>query len=221
MAGLIPKFASLRDQAREILSESCFHYFDGGAEDEITLIENRDAWKRFKLVPRVLCDVSTVDTTWKFLGREHTCPLLVLQGILDQEFKAPIIVAPMSMQCWAHEEGELATAKAAAKCGLPYVFPSQNLTFCTHFGMFRDCLCFHRKDCKRSMNWKKSQLYCLKCTSLSKSTSLTRSDFLFCFSNEDFVKKLIQEYYELGARCFIVTVDAPLMGNRERHTENM
>eukprot|EP00210_Caulerpa_lentillifera_P002211 g2125.t1 len=174
MAGLIPKFASLRSQAKEIISDAAFHFFDGGAEDEITLEENRESWKRHKLVPRVLLDVTFVDTTWNFLG---------------QEFKAPIIVAPMSMQCWIHKEGELATAQAAANCGLPYglsMFSSKGLNEIDKLSQKPVVL---------------SQIYML--------------------NNEEFMASLFKEFYQLGARCFILTVDAPLLGNRERHTTNM
>ncbi len=88
--------------ARERLDGNAWEYFRGGAGDETTLRANRSALERWKLQPRVLVDVSAVDTATTVLGTHVT---------------APILVAPVALQKLAHPEGEAATARAAAAAG--------------------------------------------------------------------------------------------------------
>lgn len=79
-------------------------YFNGGALDSITLRANQDAYRRFYIKPRVLRDVSNVDTT------THVFP-----GGNDIPF--PCCVAPAAMQRMAHPDGEIATARACGAYG--------------------------------------------------------------------------------------------------------
>lgn len=75
-----------------------FDYYAGGANEEITLRENRAAFDRIKLRPRVLIDVSQRDQSTLVLG---------------EKMPSPIIIAPTGFIQLAHEEGELAMARAA------------------------------------------------------------------------------------------------------------
>jgi 4-hydroxymandelate oxidase len=88
--------------ARERLSQMAYDYYAGGAEDEITLRENREAFRRRFLRYRVLVDVAERDTRTSLLG--HQIPF-------------PVILAPTSMHQLAHPEGEIATASGAASLG--------------------------------------------------------------------------------------------------------
>ena len=88
--------------AEEKLDPGAYGYFAGGAGDEVTLDENVAAFRRLKLRPRVLVDVSAVTTEADVLGQRVSMPLLV---------------APMAYQRLAHPEGECATARAAARAG--------------------------------------------------------------------------------------------------------
>ena len=58
----------LRLLAKRRLPRAIFDFFDGGAEDEVTLRENRAAFERVRLLPRVLVDVSRVDTAIDLFG---------------------------------------------------------------------------------------------------------------------------------------------------------
>ena len=69
--------ADLRLLARQRLPRAVFDFFDGGAEDEQTLAENRAAFQRIKLVPRVLNNVSSVDLTATLLGAKSALPICV------------------------------------------------------------------------------------------------------------------------------------------------
>ncbi|HEX2627225.1 MAG TPA: alpha-hydroxy-acid oxidizing protein, partial [Candidatus Limnocylindrales bacterium] len=63
--------------AVERMSAAAYGYVAGGAWDEITLREIVEAWQRFRFVPRVLLDVSTVDVSGRFLGRRCALPIAV------------------------------------------------------------------------------------------------------------------------------------------------
>ncbi len=89
--------------APQHLSQMALDYYASGAWDEITLRDNRAAYERYKLRPRILLDVSHRSLTTKILG---------------QQIKMPILIAPMAVQCLAHPQGELVTAKVAADFGI-------------------------------------------------------------------------------------------------------
>jgi L-lactate dehydrogenase (cytochrome) len=97
--------SDLRKIARRQLPRGVFDYVDGGAEDEITLTANTAAFRRIEFRPRVLRDVGTVDPSTSLLGR----PLPI-----------PLVLAPTGFPRSVHPDGELATARAAARARLPY-----------------------------------------------------------------------------------------------------
>ena len=97
--------ADLRRLARRRLPRGVFGYIDGGAEDEVTLRANVTAYRRRRFAPRVLRDMSAVDTGATLLG--HPLP-------------APLVLAPTGFTRIADPAGELAVARAAARAGLPY-----------------------------------------------------------------------------------------------------
>ncbi len=95
----------LRLSAKRRLPRAVFDFIDGGAEDEITLRDNRAAFDRVRLLPRVLVDVSKIDTETRILG---------------QASKLPIVIAPTGAVGFGWRGGDVAIAKAAAACGMPY-----------------------------------------------------------------------------------------------------
>jgi isopentenyl diphosphate isomerase/L-lactate dehydrogenase-like FMN-dependent dehydrogenase len=88
--------------AERALELARFGYFAGGAEDERTLRENLAAFAGWRLRPRVLAEVRAVSTGTTVLGTDVSLPVLV---------------APVALQRLAHEDGEAATARAAAAAG--------------------------------------------------------------------------------------------------------
>ena len=95
--------------AQSRLSKMAFDYYRSGAWGEWTLQANIDAWKEIQLLPRTLVDVSTRDMRGELLG---------------MSFAFPLLIAPTAMQCMADPEGEVSTARAAAKAGVPIVLSS-------------------------------------------------------------------------------------------------
>ncbi|RWR81809.1 glycolate oxidase [Cinnamomum micranthum f. kanehirae] len=88
--------------AKEKLPKMVYDYYASGAEDQWTLQENRNAFSRILFRPRILIDVTKIDTTATVLGFK---------------ISMPIMIAPTSMQKMAHPEGEYATARAASAAG--------------------------------------------------------------------------------------------------------
>ena len=95
--------------AEEHLDPAAFAYYAGGAADEVTLRDNAPAWARHRLRPRVLVDVSSVDPATTILGT----PVAM-----------PVGVAPTALHGLARDEGEVATARAAARAGVLFCLSS-------------------------------------------------------------------------------------------------
>jgi L-lactate dehydrogenase (cytochrome) len=91
--------------ARRRLPSGAAGYLDGGGEDEWTLRRNREVFGEVEFVPRLLRDVSNVDTSTTVLG--SPVPL-------------PFVLSPVGGPRMFHHEGELAVARAARNARLPY-----------------------------------------------------------------------------------------------------
>src|SRR5687768_15362657 len=85
----------LRAIAKRRLPRAIFDFFDGGAEDEVTLRENRAAFERVRLLPKVLVDVAQVDTAVPLFGRKASLPLAIAPtgGISAGRYGAELILA--------------------------------------------------------------------------------------------------------------------------------
>jgi len=118
--------ADAERRAVSLLPPMVLGYYASGAEDETTLTDNLASWRRWRILPRVLVDVSRVDT------RAALC--FFSRGGADSSFKrllplsAPILVAPMAMMKLAHREGEIAMARAARAAGLEMVVSTMGTT---------------------------------------------------------------------------------------------
>ena len=95
----------LRRIAKRRLPGGVFDYIDGAAEDEVTLGRNTGGFDDIEFRPRVLRDVSAIDTSTEVLG--NRIPL-------------PLIMAPTGFGRIADPAGELAVTRAAARARLPY-----------------------------------------------------------------------------------------------------
>ncbi len=103
--------ADFEPLARAAMDPAAYDYVAGGAWDEQTLRDNVDAWRRRRLRPRVLVDVSRVDPSTRMLGAP--VPL-------------PLAIAPMAAHGLAHPDGELITARAAATAGIPFTLSTMS-----------------------------------------------------------------------------------------------
>jgi 4-hydroxymandelate oxidase len=92
------------DAARRVLPIAVFEYVVGGAGDETTAADNEAAFSRYRLRPRVMVDVSAVDTGTRLLGERAALP---------------VGLAPCGWQRFLHPEAELASARAAGAANAP------------------------------------------------------------------------------------------------------
>jgi (S)-mandelate dehydrogenase len=99
----------LRRAAQRRLPRAIFDFFDGGAEDEVTLCENMAAFRHMRLMPRVLNDVSAVDLHTQIVGGRSALPMAI---------------APTGAVGFGRRGGDIAIARAAAAAGIPYTLSS-------------------------------------------------------------------------------------------------
>jgi len=95
----------LRLLAKKRLPRAVFEFFDGGAEDETTLRDNRAAFERVRLAPKMLAGVSQIDTVASVLGASS---------------KLPIAVGPTGGVGFGWPFADVGIARAAAAAGIPY-----------------------------------------------------------------------------------------------------
>jgi 4-hydroxymandelate oxidase len=158
--------------AHGILAGAVWDYYSSGADDEVTLRENRAAFERISLNYRVLVDVRN-------RRLERT--------VLGQKLSIPVIVAPTAFHGLAHPEGELATARAAEAVG----------TIMT--------------------------LSTLSNTSVEAVARSTRAPLwfqLYVYKDRGATRALVDRVEAAGCRALVLTVDAPVLGRRERDMRN-
>ena len=103
----------LRVMARRRLPHFVFTYVDGGAEDEVTLRGNCEAFARLRFRPRTLVDVSARDISTRLLGATATLP---------------IVVGPTGLNglCW--RDGDMELARAASAAGVPFAMSTVSMS---------------------------------------------------------------------------------------------
>ena len=99
--------------ARRAMPRRAFDYVAAGAGTEATLRENRAAFDRWRIVPRMLRDVSSRDTSIELFGRR---------------LPTPFVLAPVGVLELAHRDADLAVARAARSEGVPMTFSNQAST---------------------------------------------------------------------------------------------
>jgi lactate 2-monooxygenase len=117
VSGIPPRvpvtFDALEEAARGAMSPAAFAYVAAGAGAERTVAGNRAAFDRWRIVPRMLRDVSERDLSVELFG--HRLP-------------TPFLLAPIGVLELAHPEADLAVARAARAEGIPMIFSNQAST---------------------------------------------------------------------------------------------
>jgi lactate 2-monooxygenase len=110
LTGTVPELPTdlhqLEEAARAVMAPRAFAYVAGAAGSGETARENLTAFCRWRIVPRMLTDVSTPSYSARLLGTD---------------LKVPFLLAPVGVLGIAHPDGELAVARAAAAAGVPMV----------------------------------------------------------------------------------------------------
>jgi L-lactate dehydrogenase (cytochrome) len=160
--------ADLRSISRRRLPGGVFDYIDGGAEDEIAMARNVEAFRRVEFRPRVLQGVGEADPGTTLLGR----PLAF-----------PLVLAPTGFTRIAHPEGELAVARAAERAGVPYALST------------------------------------LATRSIEEVAAVSSGALWFqvyVWRDRGLVEEMIRRAAESGYEVLCLTVDATVIGRRER-----
>ncbi|CAF0759829.1 unnamed protein product [Rotaria sordida] len=137
--------------AKEKLSKMTYDYYRSGADDELTLQDNINAYRRIKLRPRVFVDVSHHGTN------SDTCSVTLLNG--QTTCSLPILIAPTAMHRLADDRGELSTARAAVRANTVMILSSLSTT------RLEDVAHEHQqalKECPTSKSQLWFQLYIVK-----------------------------------------------------------
>jgi len=158
--------------AKEKLTQMAYDYYSSGANDEITLRENCEAYKRIFLKYRVLVDVSKRDLSTEVLG---------------QKIPMPVIIAPTAFHKLAHIEGEVAVAKAAGAAGTIMIL---------------------------------STLSNSDVEDVVKASSSPVWFQLYVYKEREVTRELIKRAEAAGCKAIVLTVDAPVLGTRERDVRN-
>jgi lactate 2-monooxygenase len=98
--------STLEAAAREVMTPRAFGYVAGAAGSGDTASENLDAFRRWRIVPRMLTDVSTPSFASTVLGTD---------------LASPFLLAPVGVLSIAHPDGESAVARAARAAGVPMI----------------------------------------------------------------------------------------------------
>lgn len=198
----VSNLEELEALARPLLSAAAYGYYASGSETESALRNNFAALQRYRLLPRVLVDVSRVDTSCELFGgwawpglvlqplwTRTPLPQALLQPALQlgsgaalpagQRLALPVLMAPMAMQRLCHPDGELAAARAAAAAGVPYVLSTMATASIEEVA----------------------------------ATGLPGLWFqIYVLTRRDVTAALVKDAEALGYKALVVTVDAPRLG---------
>lgn len=146
-------------------------YYRSGADDELALQRNRDAWRAWRVHYRVLVDVSEVDTRTELLGTA---------------VDSPIVVAPTAFHRLASERGELDTVAGAQRAGSLMTLSTLSNTPVEDVAAGGSPVWFQ----------------------------------LYVYRDRAATEALVARAEAAGCRALVLTVDAPILGRRERDVRN-
>ncbi len=99
-------YEALEQKARELMKPEAFAYIAGSAGSEITADNNKEAFNKWQIVPRMMGDVSKRSIATELFGIKYP---------------TPVLLAPVGVLSIAHSEGEVAVAKAAKALHVPQI----------------------------------------------------------------------------------------------------
>jgi len=162
----------LEQKAKEILPPRAYDYVAGGAGGEDTMRANREAFYDWRIVPQMLRDVSKRDLSVELLGAR---------------LPAPVLLGPVGAQEIVHNDADVASARAAASLGLPFVLSTVS---------------------SRSMEE--------VAQSAAKVAESPRWFQLYWGKNPELTASMVQRAERAGYSALVVTLDTHSLGWRER-----
>jgi len=181
-----------RERAQSKLPQMIFDFYAGGADDQLTLVDNVKSFQRIQLRPKVLIDVSSHCNE-----NSTNCQTKVLNSSTTISF--PCIIAPTALHRLAHKEhGELATVRAAVACSTVMIVST---TASIRIEQIAD---EHRRQIEINYPLSTSELWYQ----------------MYVLKNRDYSRKLIERAEKAGYRALVLTVDHCELGNREMDVHN-
>src|SRR5260221_7733785 len=162
----------LEAKAKEILPPRAYDYVAGGAGGEDTMRANREAFYRWRIVPRMLRDVAKRDLSVELLGTR---------------LPAPILLGPVGVQQIVHDDSDVASARAAASLGLPFVLSTMS---------------------SRPIEW--------VAQAADKVAESPRWFQLYWGKNPELTASMLLRAERAGYSALVVTLDTHSLGSRER-----
>lgn len=105
-----PDWSKLEQAAAAKMTPTAAAYIVGGAGNQQTMLNNRTGFERYRIVPQMLNNVESRDTSVELLG---------------VKIPSPFWLCPIGVSEMVHPDADLAIAKAAAQMGIPMVFSNQ------------------------------------------------------------------------------------------------
>ncbi|KTG07865.1 alpha-hydroxy-acid oxidizing enzyme [Haloprofundus marisrubri] len=185
-------YEKLEAEALDALSPEAYDYVAGGAGEERTVSSNRRAFDKWRIVPRMLRGAADRDLTVELFGREYAYPLFL---------------APLGVQSIIHDEGELATARAAASLDFPFVLSSASSETLEDVADAADEASSSTSGADDEDGNEDAESHAPKWFQLYPS------------ADRDISASFLERAEETGYEAIVVTVDTPMLGWRERDIE--
>lgn len=171
----MPALINLADYehaASGCVEPAAWGYQCAGANDELTVRANLDAWQRIELRYRTMVDVSERSTATSVLGTP---------------IQSPVLIAPTALQCLCHPEGEVAMARAAEAAGTVMVV---------------------------------STTATIGLEEVMAATAAPKWFQVYIYQGREYTRELVKRAVSAGYGALVLTVDAPVLGRRERDIRN-
>ncbi len=162
----------LETLARARLPQMAWDYYSSGSDDERCLARNQAAFSEIALHYRVLVDVAHRELATTVLG---------------QRISLPVVVAPTAFHKLAHEEGELASVRAAGDAGTIFILSTLSNT---------------------------------RVEDVVAAAAGPVWFQLYVYRDRTATEALVRRVEAAGCQALVLTVDAPLLGRRERDVRN-
>ncbi|OJD32750.1 l-lactate dehydrogenase [Diplodia corticola] len=187
--------------ARDKMDKQTRDYYNEGADSNSTLRENVTAYTKYRIRPRVLRDISRIDTTCPVLAPPSpTTSTSTATTTTTPPFRnaIPLGVAPTAMQRLAHPLGEIATARACARAGVAMGLSSFATT--------------SLEDVARAARD--------ECAALGRGACIPLVLQLYLFEERAESERLIERARRAGFAAVFLTVDTPALGRRNGDVRN-
>ena len=187
--------ADVRRLAKRNLPGGVFDYFDGAAETEWSLANNSAAFENVHLAPRVLVDVSKIDTRTTVMG---------------QHMPYPFAFSPTGFTRIATSAGEVAVARVAAKHGVPYTLSTLGTRSIEEVAAAADGVTAARATGATATTGTAT-------TATARDTTAAPLWYqLYVWKDRGLSRELVQRAKAAGYKAIMVTVDTAVFGRRDR-----